>query len=147
MNIFQITKGATKFTEDQMAVLMDVLRRYSQTDDGKWLHDIDYEGIAYKWSPAMEDSYVQAACPLIGKSIYTMPRGESPGYWVLLISPAIVHELRHKWQRKHGIIKYLVCSIMSRIALLISEDLYMKVPTEKDAFNQQDITERFINRI
>ena len=147
MNIFQITKGATKFTEDQMAVLMDVLRRYSQTDAGKWLQSIDYESITYKWSPVMENSYVHAACPLIGKSIYTIPRGESPGYWVLLISPAIVHELRHKWQRKHGALKYIVYSILSRIALLISEDLYMKVPTEKDAFSQQDIVESFIDKI
>ena len=147
MNIFQITNGATKFTEDQMAVLMDILHRYSQTDDGKWLQEIDYTNMTYKWSPAMENSYVMAACPLVGQSIYTMPKGDSPGYWVMLVAPAIVHELRHMWQKKQGIIKYIICSVISRIFIIVSEDLYHNTLMEKSAFEQQDKVSEFIGGI
>ena len=147
MNIFTITKGSTKFTEDQMAVLMDVLHRYSQTDNGKWLQEIDYTNMVYKWSPAMENSYVMAACPLFGKSIYAMPRASSPEYWVLLVTPAIVHELRHKWQKKQGLVKYVICSVVSRIFMLFSEKLYQETLMEKSAFEQQDKVSEFIGGI
>ena len=131
MNIFQITKGSAEFTEDQRAVLMDVLHKYSLTDDGKWLNEVDYTSMVYKWSPVMEDSYVMAACPLIGSTIYSMPKGKSPDYWVVLVSPAIVHELYHKWQIRQNPVKYLCCSILSRLFMCFSEDLYMTTRKER----------------
>lgn len=147
MNIFTITKGSTKFTEDQMAVLMDALHRYSQTEDGKWLQEIDYTNVVYKWSPAMENSYVMAAKPLLGNSILVCPSGGNPDYWVSLITPAIVHELRHLWQKKRNTIRYAMWSLVGRLVFLFSEDMYMTVPTEKDAFDQQDKVSEFIGGI
>ena len=147
MNIFTITKGSTKFTEDQTTVLMDVLHRYSQTEDGKWLQEIDYTNVVYKWSPAMENSYVMAAKPLFGNSILVCPSGGNPAYWVSLTTPAIVHELRHLWQRKRNTVRYALWSLASRLVLIFSEDLYMAVPTEKDAFDQQDKVSEFIGGI
>lgn len=144
MNILSISKGSTKFTDEQMDVLMDILSNYSKTEDGKWLNNVDYGGLTYKWSPIMEESYVMAACPLIGKSIYVRPDGECPTYWIALVAPAITHELRHMLQKKGNIVKYILYSVLSRIFLCISEDLYCNTLFEKDAFKCQDSMDKFI---
>lgn len=147
MNIFQVTKGSYELTQDQLALLFQHMDKYMKTTDGSWLSEIDYRKSVFMWAPSLEGSYIMAAKPLLGNSILVCPNGGNPDYWVSLVTPAVVHELRHLWQRKHNIVRYTLWSLVSRLVLPFSEDLYMKVPTEKDAFNQQSIMEDFIGGV
>ncbi len=148
MNIFQLTKNAHELTPEQLAVLFSHIEQYSNTSNGAWLNDIDYKSMTYKWSPAMENSDIMAAKPLLGKGVLCRPNGKNPDYWVSLIAPSVIHELRHTWQiKKHGILLYSICSVVSRIFLVFSEKLYSTTLMEKSAFECEDNARTMIGRI
>ena len=148
MNIFRLTKNSYELTPEQLAVLFTHIEQYSNTSNGAWLHDIDYMGMNYKWSPAMENSDIMAAKPLFGKDVLSRPSGKNPDYWVSLITPSVIHELRHTWQiKKHGVLLYSICSVVSRIFLLFSEKLYSSTLMEKSAFEHEDNARAVIGRI
>lgn len=148
MNIFQLTKNSYKLTPEQLAVLFTHIEHYSNTSNGAWLNDIDYKGMTYKWCPAMKNSDIMAAKPLLGKDVLCRPSGKNPDYWVSLITPSAIHELRHYWQiKKHGALLYSICSVVSRIFLVFSEKLYSSTLMEKSAFQHEDNARTMIGRI
>lgn len=148
MNIFQVTKNSYEFTSEQLALLLQHIDNYRKTPEGSWLADIDYRQCKFMWAPALEDSFIMAANPMIGKSIYVRPEWGNPDYWVSLITPSVVHELRHKWQiQKYGILLYSISTVLSRIFLLFSEDMYSRTLMEKQAFKDEDNIRELIGGI
>lgn len=137
-----IGKGAKPFTEDQLNELIRCISIYQQSPEGSWLNDVPYKNYSYKWQPAFEGADVMAGVPLLGDSIYVQPNGNNPTYWVQIIAPAIIHELRHKWQKqKYGTLVYSLLAVLSKIPCL-----YEAAPLEKDAFYHQDKSNECLNQ-
>lgn len=138
-----IGKGAKTFTNEQHTELVRCIYIYQESPDGSWLKDVPYNIYTYKWQPSFEGTDVMAGVPLLGDSIYVQPNGSNPTYWIQLIAPAIIHELRHKWQKKkYGTLVYSLLSVISKIPCL-----YEVAPLEKDAFDQQDKSSAYISTI
>jgi hypothetical protein len=82
-----------------------------------------------------------AVRPLFGSKIILQPKGSNPAFWVQLIAPAAIHELRHIYQRKRlGLLLYCLLAPIGRL-------LPESAPLEKDAFTQQDKAGEYLNKI
>jgi hypothetical protein len=135
--IFTLFENTTELTESELSELFRCIDRYSNTKDGEWLKGIDYKQFTYMWKHDWKGGYIQAARPLFGKQIVLQPYG-----FIELSAAPVIHELRHVWQRKkYGILVYSLLSIISKIP-----GLYESAPLEKDAFEQQDKANMYIQR-
>lgn len=142
ITIFNVGKSSYQLSTSERAELFRCIEAYRQTADGAWLTDVDFELFTYMWKKDLEGGDVQAIRPLTGDKIYLQPNGNNPDFWVQLIAPAAIHELRHVWQKKkRGTLVYSVLSLFSKVPCW-----YESAPLEKDAFDQQDKATAFIQR-
>lgn len=140
ITIFNVKKNTTPLTGAQYAELIRCIDLYANTPNGAWLKEVDYRLFNYLWKFDLEGTEVQAIRPLIGDCIILQPNGDNPDYWVQLMAAPAIHELRHVWQRKkYGLIPYCLLAPWGR---LFPET----APLEKDAFDQQDKANSFIQK-
>jgi len=90
---------------------------------------------------------VQAIRPLTGSKIYLQPNGSRDKFWVQLIAPAAIHELRHVWQKKQkGLLSYSFQSVFGRLVYAVNPAKYESCSLEADAFEQQDKATDYIQK-
>ena len=139
------------FTRRELTVmdlnkLMGELSKYANASIGDWLNDIDYRGLKYYWCMAMKDTDVLGARLPFGNSIYIQPSPNeiygTDTFWLEMIVPIVLHELRHVWQkRKLGVVQYLI----KNLAAYFPKG-YEKSELEKDAFAIEEQAEDFFNK-
>jgi hypothetical protein len=140
ITIFNMTENTTPLSDEQLQELFRCIDAYATTPDGEWLRSLEYRKYEYLWKADLENSDVMAVRPLFGNKIILQPAGENPAFWVQLIAPAAIHELRHIHQRKRlGLLLYC---LLAPIGRLFPET----APLEKDAFKQQDKAGNYIGK-
>lgn len=77
-------------------------RLYSETEDGKWLNDFDWQKV-----PVITIS--ELPCDVVG--MYSFGKIVLLDTNVELIFSTYIHELRHRWQWKKSPFKYIVGKI------------------------------------
>lgn len=79
--------------------LKDKVWRYSQTEQGKWLNDIDWQSVPVEFEGTLPGDiaglYSFGGIVLLEADVST-------------IFPIYVHELRHRWQWKKNPLKYII---------------------------------------
>ncbi|MBO7329256.1 MAG: hypothetical protein J6W00_10860 [Lentisphaeria bacterium] len=148
ITIFNCMKNTYQFSVRQTIILWDFIGQYSNTPDGKWLKEVDHKSFTYLWKMDLEGGDIQAIRPFIGKAIILQPQNGNPDYWVKVIAPAVIHELRHVWQQKSkGWLLYKLQVAGSRIMHLFSNELYQKYDLEEDAFYHQEKSKILLGNI
>lgn len=143
ITIFNCTKNTKELTVKQRAKLLKYIADYASTAYGSWLNDVDYSRFIYMWKKDLEESDVQAIRPFKGYKIILQPNKNNQDWWIKLIAPAAVHELRHVWQKNQkGWLIYSLLAPLGRIP-----GFQETAPLEKDAFDQQDRAESYINNL
>lgn len=146
ITIFNCMKNTHELNPHQLVVLFECIEQYSNTPDGAWLKSVDYSAFTYLWKSDIEGGDVQAIRPLMGDKIILQPNRDNPDYWVQIIAPVAIHELRHVWQKKNkGRLLYYLQVVGSRIMHLFSDELYQKYDLEEDAFYHQDKATEYLN--
>lgn len=142
ITIFNAHKNTTPLAPEQRTELIRCIYLYSNTEDGSWLKSVDYDNIEYMWKEDIKGSDVMAIRPLTGNSIILQPNAFNNKIWVQCIASAAIHELRHIYQKaKMGWLTYCLLAPIGRLP-----GLNEIAPLEKDAFNQQDLSDEWINR-
>ena len=141
ITIFNMTENTPPLSDEQRQELFRCIDAYAITQDGEWLQALEYRKYDYFWKADLENSDIMAVRPLFGNKIILQPAGENPAFWVQLIAPATIHELRHIYQRKRlGLLLYCLLAPIGRL-------LPESAPLEKDAFKQQDKAGEYLNKI
>lgn len=108
------------FTREQHTYLHKLLSQYRKTPQGSWLHDIYLTGFTFKWCEDMntDNGVLGAFSPLFKYSIFLMPQDtqaqqELSNFYIQLMFPTVVHQLKHAWQYfyKEGAILYTLKSL------------------------------------
>lgn len=142
ITIFNTYKNTEPLTDAQLSELFRCISIYEDTPHGAWLSEVDYTNYEYLWKKDIEGTHIQAIKPIIGKSIILQTYCNNPLFWVQMMSPVAIHELRHVWQRKeYGFMVYCILAPLGRIP-----GLSEKAPLERDAFIEQDMAQDIINK-
>ena len=140
-SIFSLKKTYTISELDHRA-LGDLMRcAIKECKELQWLNDIPWSAVTYRFCPAMtdENNVLGAFSILHPKTVFLQDKSfeqaseSRRAYWIEILFPFIVHELRHMWQfRKHPI-RFILCSIPGIRALTL----------ECDAVRYETIAEEF----
>ena len=117
--------------ENDRHVLVEMLANALKDSVFQWLREIPLNSISFRFCPAIteSDSVMGAFSILHPLSVFlrdfperinTKPGGRS--FWIELMFPSIIHELRHLWQfRKHPLL-FILCSIPGLRYLTLERD-------------------------
>lgn len=138
----KMKKTSRLLTDFEKEMLVNILRSYSNTEEGNWLSWMPFaSGCTYYWCDAMTtDSGILGARPLFGNDIYLAPEPSGSNNleivksWLELIAPTAIHELRHMYQQK--VYGKLLWSILRLPEVL--PPLYGKCLIEKDALTIEE---------
>ena len=114
--MFTIRKLKNSRDIDKQVVdsIHNMLSVYEMTQDGKWLMQLDWRTMKFKWCDDMADSDVLGAYSIFNKdTLYLQPpciydcakctesfKTAVELAWVASIMSIVVHELRHAYQHK-----------------------------------------------
>lgn len=102
-----------------MCTLDAITVKYAQTEEGKWLNDIDWRSVPVEFTDlpfGIVGTYSWGKIKLL------------PSPDVGLIFPVYIHELRHRWQSQKHPLKYIIGKLYRPII-------------EKDADDQELLAE------
>ena len=116
--------------ENDRKILKEMLEIAMKDSVFQWLKELPLDRISFRFCPAITDSNsVMGAFTLLHPlSVFlrddperiTTLRGRS--FWIELLFPTIVHELRHLWQFRTHPILYVLCGIPGVRFLTIERD-------------------------
>lgn len=113
-------KDSTPLAPDELRAVRRVLEDYCRTAAGAWLRNFPFRRFELRWCPAMTGDVMGAFTLLHPWTIYLMPwSGEAVDgmrdyariSWAELITPTVIHELRHAWQFRRNPLLYAVCCL------------------------------------
>ena len=125
------TFRSSPMNEDDRRALDDMLQTALKDSIFQWLREIPLSSISFRFCPAFlkDDSTMGAFSMLHPLTVFLRDHptrlGIQPGgrsFWIELIFPIIIHELRHLWQfRKHPLL-FIFCSIPGLRTLTFERD-------------------------
>lgn len=112
-------RKSKQFSLQQTVYLRQLLIQYRKTPQGCWLWDIPIHQFQFYWCPAMSvtNGVLGAFTPFYSYKIFTMPQQQAveelSQFYIELMFPTIVHQLRHAWQYMYrdGILLYMLKSL------------------------------------
>lgn len=113
---------------------------FANTTGGKWLQDINWRGMEYRFADLMQDSGVGGAQTVVKANTiylcdmeYDAPERHRQTWELFQLYPTIIHELRHVWQMRKWGWRYIICCL----------PILRNYTIEKDAYRIQDAAEKF----
>ena len=113
-------KDSTPLAPDELWAVRRVLDDYCRTAAGAWLRGFPHRRFELRWCPAITDDVLGAFTLLHPWTIYLKPpdteaTGRLRDYarisWAEIITPTVIHELRHAWQFRRNPLLYAVCCL------------------------------------
>lgn len=113
-------KDSTPLAPDELRAVRRVLEDYCRTAAGAWLRGFPHRRFELRWCPAITDDVLGAFTLLHPWTIYLKPpdteaTGRLRDYarisWAEIITPTVIHELRHAWQFRRNPLLYAVCCL------------------------------------
>lgn len=136
-------KKSYPLTAEELRHLIGALLRFASTSAGRWLAPLLAEREpAFFWSEAMRDGDVMGCfTPMHQNSVFLQPHTrltDAPekhgrAYWIELLFPTVVHELRHMLQFRQYPVLYILCALPGLRQLTL----------ERDARTVEDEAQRF----
>lgn len=150
--MFTIRKLKNSRDIDKQVVdsIHNMLSVYEMTQDGKWLMQLDWRTMKFKWCDAMADSDVLGAYSMFNKdTLYLQPpriydcakctesfKTAVELAWVASIMSLVVHELRHAYQHKK--LGWAYC-LLQTVGI-------RELTLERDADKAEKSADTFMNR-
>ena len=134
-------RNSYPLSADQRAYLMELLDAYALTEGGSWLNYVGYKDFAFKWCDKMnlDNGIMGAFSPLYKNTIFMLPDSNKAfqdqacsHFWVQLLFPTVVHQLRHAWQyQTMGLLYTLAClPIVRELTIQVAADLQTNAAQE-----------------
>ena len=107
-------KNSVPLTPQETAAVWHVLDDYSRTAAGAWLRGFPVRSFELRWCPAMTDAVMGAFVPSRPRTNYLRPEQTGMAVsttWAEIMTPTVIHELRHAWQFMRCPWLYVLCAL------------------------------------
>lgn len=133
-------------SENEQNRMFRRVNQFAQLPEGEWLNSINWRAVTLKWACGMnQENGVMGCYVFANNTVYLQPEdvymSSKYSSWPELITPTLIHELRHKWQYERNKLLYILCCLPFLREITIERDAWKTTQSAQDFCDKLDAAE------